>query len=359
MTRTPRTTAIFAIGLTMAMGGTAGAQTFKVEKYNIGGEGGTDYIDRRAGTRPRLRLARHARHGGRWRDRQGARRHPEHAAHARRRHGAEVESWLHHQRRRLDRHDVRPEDARRRSRRSRSTSVVWTASCTTTSPTGSSSPITAARSAPRWRSTPNSGDIVGTAELEDNAPEGAASDGKGRLFVNNESKNTIQVLDAKTMKVLASWPIAPCDGPTGIAYDDASDRIFSGCSKTSVVVDAKTGKVVATIANGDGVDALGWDPAEKLIYIPPAARRQRDGRAPGFAGQVHGGRHGADARGRQDDRGGSGPPHGVSLPARVRPSAAPAAGRRRRRRRGSAAGARADRRRVVHRNSSVNILSFR
>jgi DNA-binding beta-propeller fold protein YncE len=115
---------------------------------------------------------------------------------------------------------------------------------------------------------PASGNIVGSAELEDNAPEGAASDGKGRIFVNNESKNTIQVLDAKSMKVLASWPTAPCDGPTGIAYDAASNRIFSGCGKTSVVVDAASGKVVATIANGDGVDALGWDPVQKLIYIP-------------------------------------------------------------------------------------------
>src|SRR6185369_3199330 len=114
----------------------------------------------------------------------------------------------------------------------------------------------------------NTGDIVGTAELEDNAPEGAASDGKGKLFVNNESKNTIQVLDAKTMTVLASWPIAPCDGPTGIAYDRKTNRIFSGCSKTSVVVDATNGKVVAEIPNGNGVDALGWDPNEKLIYIP-------------------------------------------------------------------------------------------
>ncbi|MES2125513.1 MAG: WD40 repeat domain-containing protein [Gemmatimonadota bacterium] len=112
------------------------------------------------------------------------------------------------------------------------------------------------------------GTMAGTANLEDTAPEGAASDGKGKLFVNNEGKNTIQVLDAKTMQVLASWPIAPCDGPTGIAYDRKTDRIFSGCSKTSVVVNAKTGKVVAEIANGDGVDALGWDPGEKLIYIP-------------------------------------------------------------------------------------------
>ena len=115
---------------------------------------------------------------------------------------------------------------------------------------------------------PNTGEIVGVAELEDNAPEGAASDGKGKLFVNNESKNTIQVLDAKSMKVLASWPITPCDGPTGIAFDQASNRIFSGCGKTSVVIDPSSGKVVATIANGDGVDALGWDASQKLMYIP-------------------------------------------------------------------------------------------
>jgi DNA-binding beta-propeller fold protein YncE len=115
---------------------------------------------------------------------------------------------------------------------------------------------------------PKSGDVVGTVELEDNAPEGAASDGHGKIFVNNEGKNTIQVIDIRAMKVLASWPLAPCEGPTGIAYDRASNRIFSGCGKTSVVVDATTGKVVATIANGDGVDALGWDPAQKLIYIP-------------------------------------------------------------------------------------------
>ena len=112
------------------------------------------------------------------------------------------------------------------------------------------------------------GDIVGTTQLEDNSPEGAASDGKGKIFVNNEETSTMQVLDVKTMKVLASWPLAPCEGPTGIAYDRATNRIFVGCGKTSVVVNPVTGKIVSTIANGDGVDALGWDPVEQLIYIP-------------------------------------------------------------------------------------------
>src|SRR5215831_14055772 len=78
---------------------------------------------------------------------------------------------------------------------------------------------------------PKTGDIVATAELEDTAPEGAAADGKGHIFVNNESKHTIQVIDVKTWKATASWPLAPCQGPTGIAYDKATNRIFSGCNK--------------------------------------------------------------------------------------------------------------------------------
>src|SRR5881275_26815 len=115
---------------------------------------------------------------------------------------------------------------------------------------------------------PASGDIVATVELEDNSPEGAAADGRGHIFVNNEGKNSIQVIDVKTWKATASWPLAPCDGPTGIAYDKATNRIFSGCSGTSVVVDADSGKVVASIKNGTRVDALGWDAAKKLIFIP-------------------------------------------------------------------------------------------
>ena len=112
------------------------------------------------------------------------------------------------------------------------------------------------------------GDIVGTAELEDNGPEGAAADGNGHIFVANEGKSTMQEVDMKTWKAIASWPLAPCEGPTGVAYDKPSNRIFVGCSKTSVVVDPSTGKVVASIMNGTRVDALGWDPGKKLIYIP-------------------------------------------------------------------------------------------
>jgi len=115
---------------------------------------------------------------------------------------------------------------------------------------------------------PVSGDIVGTTELADTAPEGAAPNGNGWIYVNNEERNTIQIVDVKSWKAIKLWPLAPCKGPTGIAYDHGSDRIFVGCGGTSVVVDGTSGKVVATIRNGGRVDALGWDPLQRLIYIP-------------------------------------------------------------------------------------------
>ncbi len=115
---------------------------------------------------------------------------------------------------------------------------------------------------------PASGEVVGTIALSGMAPEGGVSDGKGRLFINIEDRNSIDVIETKTWTVVGNYPIPTCDGPTGIAMDRSSGRLFAGCSRSSVVVDAANGKVVATLANGNGVDALGWDQGQKLMYIP-------------------------------------------------------------------------------------------
>jgi DNA-binding beta-propeller fold protein YncE len=115
---------------------------------------------------------------------------------------------------------------------------------------------------------PKTSNVVATIALTGDGPEGGVSDGKGRIYINLEDKNAIDVVDTKTWKVVDTWKIDPCDGPTGIAMDRTTNRIFSGCSKKSVVVNAATGKVVAEIPNGDGVDALGWDQSQKLMYIP-------------------------------------------------------------------------------------------
>ena len=85
--------------------------------------------------------------------------------------------------------------------------------------------------------------------------------------------------------------------------DRKTNRLFVGCSGTSVVVDASNGKVIAQIKNGSGVDAInvGWDQSEKLIYIPSGqGERQRHGRTRRFAGQVHHRRNRHDFQGRPD-----------------------------------------------------------
>lgn len=97
-------------------------------------------------------------------------------------------------------------------------------------------------------------------------PETAVSDGAGKLYVNIEDKNEIVQVDTKTFKVLNHWSIAPADGPTGLAIDKITGRLFAGCDKLLVVMDANTGKVVDTLKIGNGCDGVAFDPALKNVY---------------------------------------------------------------------------------------------
>jgi DNA-binding beta-propeller fold protein YncE len=81
----------------------------------------------------------------------------------------------------------------------------------------------------------------------------------------------MDVIDDRTWKVVDTWSVAPCKRPTGIAMDRAANRIFVGCSDTSIVVDGSSGKIVAQLPNGGGVDGISFDPSEKLLYIPSGA----------------------------------------------------------------------------------------
>jgi DNA-binding beta-propeller fold protein YncE len=93
------------------------------------------------------------------------------------------------------------------------------------------------------------------------------SDGKGNVYANIEDKNEIVKIDPQAMKVMAHWPAAPCEGPSGLAMDLASNRLFSVCDeKKMVVVDAGSGKVVTTVAIGEGPDAAAWDADQKLVF---------------------------------------------------------------------------------------------
>lgn len=110
------------------------------------------------------------------------------------------------------------------------------------------------------------GTVVGTIKLE-GKPEFAASDGKGEIFVNIEDKSMIDAIDPNKLQVKASWPLAPCEEPSGLAIDRKNRRLFAGCdNKMMAVVNADTGKVIATPAIGEGVDANGFDSEKGLAF---------------------------------------------------------------------------------------------
>ncbi|MEO7307634.1 MAG: YncE family protein [Ferruginibacter sp.] len=97
-------------------------------------------------------------------------------------------------------------------------------------------------------------------------PETAVSDGSGKLYVNVEDKNEIVVVDTKNFKVLDHWSIAPGDGPTGLALDNKTKRLFAGCDKLLMVIDAVSGTIIDKVTIGDGCDGVAFDAATKNIY---------------------------------------------------------------------------------------------
>ena len=113
---------------------------------------------------------------------------------------------------------------------------------------------------------PDKNTVVGTLPVG-GKPEYAVSDGKGSMFVNIEDKNEIVEFDAKTLKETHRWSIKPCDEPSGLAMDQKARRLFSVCgNKMMAIVDADSGKVIATPAIGDGVDGVAYDASAGNAY---------------------------------------------------------------------------------------------
>lgn len=91
-------------------------------------------------------------------------------------------------------------------------------------------------------------------------PEFGVTDGEGRLFVNIADKGEVAQLDPKKLTVVKRWSIAPCEDPSGLAFDGKHERLFSVCgNKLMAVSDAHAGKLVTTVPIGSGVDAAGYD----------------------------------------------------------------------------------------------------
>ena len=109
------------------------------------------------------------------------------------------------------------------------------------------------------------GKVVATIPLSGTAESGQ-SDGSGRVFVNIEDKDQIDVIDVAAKKVTASWTVSPGSSPTGMSLDRASHRLFVGAGKLMVMIDTTSGKVVASVPICAGTDATWYDAGTKLAF---------------------------------------------------------------------------------------------
>lgn len=111
-----------------------------------------------------------------------------------------------------------------------------------------------------------SGNVLGTMKL-DGKPEFAATDAHGKIFVNIEDKSEVSEIDPDKLQVKATWPLAPCEEPTGLSMDRKNHRLFAGCgNEMMAIVDADSGKVISTLPIGKGVDATTFDPERELAF---------------------------------------------------------------------------------------------
>ncbi|MDP9268902.1 MAG: YncE family protein [Acidobacteriota bacterium] len=96
--------------------------------------------------------------------------------------------------------------------------------------------------------------------------EFAAAD-KDHVYVNVEDTAEIADIDARTWKLAQRWKLADCEEPSGLALDANGHRLFTVCgNKKMEIVDARTGRLIATVATGDGTDAAAYDPELHLAF---------------------------------------------------------------------------------------------
>jgi DNA-binding beta-propeller fold protein YncE len=111
-----------------------------------------------------------------------------------------------------------------------------------------------------------SGNVDGTVALG-GGPEFGATDGKGFVFVNLEDKSSLVKIDSKTLRVVNTWPLAPCESPSGLAIDAEHEVLVVGChNKLMAFVDGNSGKVLGTVPIGPGVDANRFDPGTGYAF---------------------------------------------------------------------------------------------
>ncbi len=115
---------------------------------------------------------------------------------------------------------------------------------------------------------PETRSTVGTIPLP-GKPEFVAQDPKTDLLYQNlEDIDSLAAIDLGKRTIVGRWPLAPCEGPTGMVIDPSLRRLFAVCSGNAmlVVFDLDLHRVVTSLKIGGGPDSVAFDPILHRIY---------------------------------------------------------------------------------------------
>jgi hypothetical protein len=110
---------------------------------------------------------------------------------------------------------------------------------------------------------------VGVIQVGDKLEFGAP-DGAGLFFVNVEDKNQVAVVDLTSRTVLRHYDLPGCKSPTGLAYVEGARLVVACGSGAAAILEAGSGKVLASFPVGGFPDAVIYDPRRHLAMVPSA-----------------------------------------------------------------------------------------
>lgn len=132
-----------------------------------------------------------------------------------------------------------------------------------------------------WVMNAGSGDATvidpATAKVLATVPIGGSlelgvADGRGRMYVNVEDRNDVAVLDTRTRTLLRRFPLAGCEGPTGIAYAQKAERIISACANGVAKLTTPDGRDAGSVTIGKRPDGAAFDQQRGLALVPSGAQ---------------------------------------------------------------------------------------
>jgi DNA-binding beta-propeller fold protein YncE len=113
--------------------------------------------------------------------------------------------------------------------------------------------------------------VIATVPLA-GRPGSAVGDGKGSVFVTLPATGMIQRIDAASHTVAASWPLAPCTGPSNLAIDSQHHQLFTTCEDHKLIsVNAASGKIDTIGEATESAGDLDFDPRLNMLFLADSA----------------------------------------------------------------------------------------